>query len=172
MYANYKPSAKGYYHQRGSVEKPGRDYVFSAPDPLFCFGYGLSYTTFEYSNLKIDNRLDTPDRCVEVSCRLKNTGSRAGAEVAQLYLHDVVSSVTTPVRALKGFRKVQLQPGEEQEIRFTIPEKELMLWNKKMRQVLEPGEFEIHVGRSCQDTPLRGTFTASQQRCADDTNTL
>lgn len=172
MYANYKPSAKGYYHQRGSVEKPGRDYVFSAPDPLFCFGYGLSYTTFEYSDLKIDNRLDTPDRCVEVSCRLKNTGSRAGAEVAQLYLHDVVSSVTTPVRALKGFRKVQLQPGEEQEIRFTIPEKELMLWNKEMRQVLEPGEFEIHVGRSCQDTPLRGTFTASQQRCADDTNTL
>lgn len=157
MYANHKPSGKGYYRQRGTPEKPGRDYVFSSPDPLFCLGYGLSYTTFGYSNLSIDNQL--PEGGVSVRCRVKNTGSREGAEVVQLYIRDKVSSVTTPVKALKAFHKIFLKPGEEEEVSFTLTADDLKLWNRDMEFVLEPGEFEVYIGASVEDIRLNGTFS-------------
>ena len=158
VYANYKPSGKGYYHHRGTPEKPGRDYVFSSPDPLFCFGYGLSYTTFDYSDIQIQNHLNTGGDRVEVSCKIKNTGDRAGAEVAQLYVRDLVSSVTTPVKALKDFDKIYLQPGEKKEVKFQINKEDLKLWNTSMQRVLEPGEFEVYIGASCEDIRLKGKF--------------
>ena len=161
VYANYKPSGKGYYRHRGTPEKPGRDYVFSSPDPLYCLGYGLSYTTFEYKNIRIDNQLNSGGDVVNVYCQLQNTGSRAGAEVAQLYVRDVVSSVTTPVKALKAFDKVFLQPGETKEVKLQIKKDDLRLWNIYMKQVLEPGDFNVYVGASTEDIRLKGKFAVN-----------
>lgn len=161
VYANYKPSGKGYYHHRGTPEKPGRDYVFSSPDPLFCLGYGLSYTTFEYTDIHVDNCLNDGGDRVDVHCRIKNTGCRAGAEVVQLYVRDLVSSVTTPVKALKSFCKVFLQPGEELVVKLKIDKEDLMLWNVAMQRVLEPGDFEVYIGASSEDIRLKGSFTVN-----------
>lgn len=159
VYANYKPSSRGYYNRRGTPEKPGRDYVFSSPDPLFCFGYGVSYTTFDYSDIHVNNYLNTGGDVVEVYCRIRNTGNRAGAEVVQLYVRDLVSSVTTPVKALKAFDKVFLQPGEEKQIKFQVNKNDLRLWNVSKQWVLEPGEFEVYLGASSEDIKLKNRFT-------------
>lgn len=158
MYANYKPSGKGYYHQRGTLENPGRDYVFSSPDPLFCFGYGLSYTTFAYKDLRIENPLDQGGEAVDVFFQLTNTGRYDGAEVVQLYVRDVVSSVTTPVKALKAFDKIFLKKGETKTVHLQITKEDLMLWNRQMKRVLEPGQFELYIGASTDDVRLQGMF--------------
>ncbi|MCF0167028.1 MAG: glycoside hydrolase family 3 C-terminal domain-containing protein [Bacteroidales bacterium] len=158
MYANYKPSGRGFYHQPGTPGKSGRDYVFAAPKPLFCFGYGLSYTTFEYSDLKIENNLGQEGKGIDVYCAVTNTGSRDGAEVVQLYVRDVCSSVTTPIRALKAFEKVYLKKGETKVVHLCIAEDDLKLWDRDMQFVLEPGEFEVYVGSSAEDTRLKGKF--------------
>lgn len=162
MYANYKPSGKGYYYQRGTRDKPGRDYVFSSPDPLFCFGYGLSYTTFEYKDLQIENTLEQGGTTVNVSFQLSNSGNYDGAEVVQLYIRDVVSSVTTPVKALKAFDKVYLKRGESQIVKLQIAKEDLMLWNKQMKHVLEPGRFEVYIGASTEDIKLKGHFDVAE----------
>lgn len=162
MYANYKPSGKGYYHQRGTREKPGRDYVFSSPDPLFCFGYGLSYTTFEYKDLQIENTLEQGGSTVNVSFQLVNTGNYDGAEVVQLYVRDVVSSVTTPVKSLKAFDKVYLKRGESKIVRLQIAKEDLMLWDKQMKHILEPGRFEVYIGASTEDIKLKGHFDVAK----------
>lgn len=158
MYANHKPSARGYYHRSGTPEKPGRDYVFSAPEPLFCFGHGLSYTTFKYDNLQIDPASIATDT-IRVSCELHNNGNYDGAEVVQLYVRDMVSSVTTPVKALKAFDKVYLKRGETRKVQLGICKNDLKLWNKKMEYVLEPGDFEVYIGSSVNDIRLKGHFT-------------
>ncbi len=157
MYANYKPSGKGYYKQRGTREKPGRDYVFSSPEPLFCFGHGLSYTTFEYKNIQIENTLEHGGNAINVTCEVSNVGDYDGAEVVQLYVRDVVSSVTTPVKALKAFNKVYLKRGETQKVFLQVMKDDLKLWNKQMKHVLEPGEFKIYVGSSVEDIRLEGS---------------
>lgn len=125
-------------------------YVDEASDGLFPFGQGLSYTTFKYSNLKI-----TP---TDVSADITNTGSREGAEVAQLYIHDVVGSVTTPNKALRGFVRINLKPGETQTIHFPIGPDQLSLWNRQMKRVVEPGEFRIMIGSSSRDIRLEGSL--------------
>ncbi|MFI3315699.1 MAG: glycoside hydrolase family 3 N-terminal domain-containing protein [Rikenellaceae bacterium] len=164
MYANYKPSAKGFYRQRGSEENPGRDYVFSSPDPLFCLGYGLSYTTFEYSDIAIDySNIYKEKGELTVSFTLKNSGEMDGAEVAQLYIRDLFSSVTTPVRALKGFKKVFLKRGESTRVEINVDKSQLALWNVNMEQVVEPGTFEVHVGSSVEDIKLSSKFDISKQ---------
>ena len=158
MYADYKPSGRGFYHQSGVPGKPGRDYVFSAPKPLFCFGYGLSYTDFEYSDLKVNVRPEMEKDIVEVSCNVTNTGEYDGAEVVQLYVRDLVSSVTTPVKTLRGFEKVYLKRGETKRVTMHIAADDLKLWNQEMQFVLEPGEFEVYVGSSSEDVRLKGGF--------------
>ncbi|MCY1719397.1 glycoside hydrolase family 3 C-terminal domain-containing protein [Prolixibacteraceae bacterium Z1-6] len=155
---DYKPSGRGYYHRRGTPENPGRDYVFSSPDPLFCFGHGLSYTSFEYSNLNIATKEIKEGEPVKVSVMIKNTGDRVGKEVVQLYLRDVVSSVTTPVKLLKGFQKIELQPGESEKIEFSVDYDELSLYNLEMHKVVEPGDFEVQIGSSSDDIRLEGKF--------------
>ena len=157
--AAHKPSARGYYHKRGTPEKPGRDYVFSSPDPLFCFGYGLSYTKFEYSNLKMENKEIYQGQAIRLSLEIKNTGKFTGKEVVQLYLNDKVSSVTTPVKELKGFKKIELKPGESKSVEFEIDYDALSLWNQQMKKVVEPGEFEIMIGSSSEDIRLKDNFT-------------
>lgn len=156
---DYKPSARGINREPGTPEKPGRDYVFSSPAPLFAFGHGLSYTTFEYSDLKIDNNEST--KTVKVSVNVRNTGSRDGKEVVQLYVNDRVSSVTTPQKMLKGFDKIELKTGEQKTVNFDLPYDELALWNASMQRVVEPGEFAVMIGRSAEDIVLSGSFVVS-----------
>jgi len=155
VFYNYKPSGRGYYHKSGTPEKPGRDYVFASTDPLFPFGFGLSYTRFEYSGLKIIRKELSGADTVKLSLNVRNTGKFAGKEVIQVYINDKVSSVTTPVKALKGFKKVGILPGETVRVEFAIPCQELGLWNMDMKYVVEPGEFEIMVGASAEDIRLK-----------------
>jgi len=148
---NYKPSSKGINREPGTPEKAGRDYVFSSPDPLFTFGFGLSYTTFEYTNMKVSKTKFGAKDEILIDVDVKNTGLREGKEVVQLYVRDMVSSVETPVIQLKGFEKINLKPGEIKTVRFKIGPKDLSLWNVDMKFVTEPGEFEIMIGRSADD---------------------
>lgn len=155
---DHKPSGRGYYHQPGTPEEPGRDYVFSSPDALFCFGHGLSYTRFEYAELHIENEDLHTDQPIRLSVVVKNTGDTKGKEVVQLYLNDRVSSVTTPVKMLKGFQKIELEAGESRKVEFIVDYEELSLWNRDMVKVVEPGAFEVQVGSSSEDIRLRGEF--------------
>jgi len=125
---------------------------FDAPwTPLFPFGYGLSYTTFKISNLQLSApRIRESDR-LAVSIDVENTGRRAGDEVVQLYIRDVVASMTRPVKELKGFQRVTLQPGEKRRVEFTLTRDQLAFWNREMRFVVEPGEFRVMVGSNSQD---------------------
>ncbi len=155
VFYNFKPSGRGIYHQPGTPEKPGRDYVFSSTDPLFPFGFGLSYTQFEYSDLKIEQKELEVQDTIRISVKIKNAGAVTGKEVVQVYIHDLISSVTTPVRVLKGFKKMEVSPGEIVTMSFSVPCKELGLWDKNMNFVVEPGEFEIMIGASAEDIRLK-----------------
>lgn len=156
VFYDYKPSAKGINREPGSKEKAGRDYVFSSPDPLFPFGFGLSYTTFEYSDMQVSKKVFVKES-VDVSVLVKNTGSRTGKEVVQFYINDKRSSVTTPVMVLKRFKKIELKPGESKRVSFSIPYIELGLWNSRMEFVTEPGEFEFMFAKSAEDIQCRQT---------------
>jgi beta-glucosidase len=133
MYYNYKPSAK-------------RGYLFETTEPLFPFGWGLSYTSFELGSPRLSkDRIKTNDQ-VEVEVSVRNTGQLAGDETVQLYVRDKVASVTQPVQELKGFERVTLAPGEQRIVRFTLTPDTFRIWNDKMEHVVEPGEFEIMTG--------------------------
>lgn len=125
---------------------------------LYPFGYGLSYTTFAYSDLQIGQSVIGPGDSVQLSCRVRNTGDRAGDEIVQLYLRDELSSVTTYVKVLRGFERIRLEPGEEQTVRFTLTPQELGLWDREMRFVVEPGMFTVMIGASSEDIKLQGRF--------------
>ncbi|MBV7530082.1 glycoside hydrolase family 3 N-terminal domain-containing protein [Chitinophaga sp. sic0106] len=126
---------------------------------LYPFGYGLSYTTFEYSNLVITPDQQRQQGDIQVSVDVTNTGSKTGDEVAQLYMHDKVSSVTTYVWQLRGFERVTLKPGEKKTLHFTLHPDHLALLDKDMNWTVEPGEFEIAVGTNSEDLQLKKTFT-------------
>lgn len=127
--------------------------------PLYPFGYGLSYTTFEYSDINISPGVITPNQDVTITCKITNTGKRAGDEVVQLYTRDVLSSVTTFEKNLAGFERVHLQPGETKEVSFKVDRKSLELLNINNEWVVEPGDFRIMVGASSEDIRLNGTLT-------------
>jgi beta-glucosidase len=135
IYYNYKPTAK-------------RGYLYTSGEPLFPFGYGLSYTTFEYSNLKVSPAQIGPGGRAQVTVTVTNTGRRAGEEIVELYVRDEVSSVTRPVKELKDFRRVALAPGESATVSFAITPDKLAFYNLNMERVVEPGAFDIMVGTS------------------------
>ncbi len=145
-YYNHKVSARGFYKRPGSPEQPGRDYVFSSPAPLYPFGHGLSYTTFDYSNLTATPAAVAPDGRVEIAITLTNSGSRSGAEVVQLYLTDLVSRITPFVKRLRGFQKVLLQPGESRRLRFSLDARDFAFINEKMQPEVEAGSFRVAIG--------------------------
>lgn len=126
---------------------------------LYPFGYGLSYTTFEYSDLDITPRVITPNESATVRLKVTNTGKRAGDEVVQLYIRDVLSSITTYEKNLAGFQRIHLEPGEAQELSFTIDHKHLELLDADMKWVVEPGDFVLMAGASSEDIRLNGTLT-------------
>jgi beta-glucosidase len=137
----------------------GGKYVDMPAEPLFVFGYGLSYTRFAYSNLRVHTREVAAGETVRVEVDVENTGEREGAEIVQLYVNDVYSSVTTPVKELKAFRRVDLEPGEKKAVVLEVPYERLALVNGNLETVVEPGEFEVMVGASSRDGDLlRGTF--------------
>ena len=124
---------------------------------LYSFGHGLSYTTFEYSDIRLSARAITDKQELTVSCKVKNTGKRAGDEVVQLYIRDDVSSVTTYEKSLRGFERIHLLPGESREVNFTIYPRDLQLLDRDNRWVVEPGTFSIMIGASSTDIRLKGS---------------
>jgi len=139
-YYNYKPSSRRGYNLGFDVS------------PLFAFGHGLSYTTFSYSNLKLSSPSMKTNGTVAVSVDVKNTGNRKGAEVVQMYIRDDYSSVTRPVKELKGFKKIWLDPGQSQTVSFTITPELLSFYDKDMKWIIEPGDFTIMVGTASDQT--------------------
>jgi beta-glucosidase len=137
-YYNYKPSAR-------------RLYLFEEPGPLWAFGSGLSYTTFSYDKLAAKPERIAPDGHTTVSVTVTNTGKRAADEVVQLYIHDLVSSITRPVQELKGFRRIHLKPGEAKRVEMPLGFDELSFFDEHMKRVVEPGRFEVMVGGSATD---------------------
>jgi beta-glucosidase len=138
---NHKPSAR-------------RGYLFDDVSPLYAFGFGLSYTSFALSNVRLDDAVIPPDESTTVRVDVKNIGERAGTEVVQMYIRDVVSSVTRPVKELKGFAKVRLAPGESTTVAIPIDPSALAFYDVGMRRVVEPGEFRVMVGTSSRDEDL------------------
>jgi beta-glucosidase len=143
-----------YYNRRPTSF---RSHLDLARTPLWPFGHGLSYTTFTISNLRVTPETIGPSGKVSVTVDVANTGSRAGDEVVQLYLRDVVSSVTRPVKELRGFERVTLAPGEKKTVTFTLGPDALSLVDRRMQRVVEPGRFEVKAGAS-SDTVVTGTF--------------
>jgi beta-glucosidase len=124
----------------------GRTYRYFKGEPLFGFGFGLSYTSFAYSNLRFESRTVKAGQPVKVMVDVKNVGDRAGDEVVQLYLTDVAASVPVPIRSLIGFDRISLRPGEKRTVSFTITPRQMSLIDDAGKRIIEPGEFLVSAG--------------------------
>lgn len=129
-------------------------YIDVKNSPLYPFGYGLSYTTFKYSNMSLSNNQISKTDSVQVSVTVTNTGGRAGQEIVQLYIHDLFAGVTRPVKELRGFRKIYLNSGESKRVTFTVGPEDLSFYNREMEKVVEPGKFKIMIGSSSHNKDL------------------
>jgi beta-glucosidase len=138
MFYNVKPSAR-------------RGYLFDSVAPLFPFGYGLSYTSFQVGAPQLSIGHIAVDGSVTVSVPVRNTGNREGDETVQLYIHQLVGSVTRPVKELKAFERVTLAAGETKTVAFNLTPETFRMWNIDMQRVVEPGEFEIMAGPDSVD---------------------
>jgi beta-glucosidase len=134
------------------------DYVSLSCTPLFAFGHGLSYTRFAFDNLRIEPKHVEIDGSVTVNVDIRNVGDREGDEVVQLYVHDVLASVTRPVMELKSFKRISLQPAEKRTVTFTLPVRQLGFYDITMRFVVEPGDIEVMIGAASDDIRVSGTF--------------
>ncbi len=150
LHYNHKPTGRAYHYN----DNDGK--------PQFPFGYGLSYSSFEYSNLVITPAEAAVGVPVTVSAEIRNTSAVAGDEVVQLYVHDQLASVAVPVKQLCGFERIHLAPGEQKRVSFTLDDRHLALWNQQMKRVVEPGGFEIMVGSSSEDIRLNGNLVVKE----------
>src|SRR5690606_10224729 len=141
-----RPLAEGKWFQ-----KFRSNYLDVSNDPLYPFGYGLSYTTFSYSDVSLSSSALKGNQTLKASVTVTNTGSYDGKEVVQLYIRDVVGSVTRPVKELKGFQKIELKAGESKTVTFTITPEDLKFYNYDLKHVWEPGEFVIMIGGNSRD---------------------
>jgi beta-glucosidase len=146
LYYNHKPTGRG------------DDYVDLTGQPLFPFGFGLSFTTFEYTGLRVEPAQISALESATVRCTVTNTGSAAGDEVVQLYVRDVLASVARPVMELRGFQRVRLQPNESREVTFQVGPEHLRMLDREMNWIVEPGAFRLMVGASSKDIRLRGAL--------------
>ena len=183
LFGDYNPSAKLpitiplsvgqipiYYSHfntgRPAVSDDNRFYTSSYNDlsiyPKYEFGYGLSYSSFEYSNLKLSKKKMSSIDQIDVSVTIKNTGKYDGEEIVQLYLHDLVGSIARPVKELKDFKKIKLQAGQSITINFVIDTEKLSFYNQQLKWVAEPGEFDLMIGASSRDIRLKDTFELVQ----------
>lgn len=150
-----------YYNRKPSAFS---EYLTTDTKPLFPFGHGLSYTTFEYSDLEIKPETTLPGGYVDISFKIKNTGKIAGDEVVQLYIHDEWASVERPVKELKGFKRIHLKPQEEKRVTFRLFTDQLAFYDEAMRFVVEAGTFEVMIGSSSEDIRLVGKFEVSETK--------
>jgi beta-glucosidase len=148
-----------YYYRKPTAQM---HYMDSTREPLYPFGWGLSYTTFEYSDLSVSPDSIGTSGSVEVSVQVTNTGKVSGDEVVQLYIRDEVSSVTRPVKELKGFRRITLDTGETQTVEFTLGQDAFSFLNRDMQPVVEPGTFKIMVGGNSVDL-IETTLTVTEE---------
>lgn len=157
IYYSAKNTGRPLGNKDGIFEKFKSNYIDMRNEPLFPFGYGLSYTKFEYSNLKISSNKITDKQTLTVSVDVTNTGNFDGKETVQLYTRDLVGSVTRPIKELKGFQKIDLKKGEKQTVVFQLSAQDLKFYNSELQFVAEPGDFEVFVGTN-SDTTLKTKF--------------
>jgi beta-glucosidase len=137
----------------------GRTYMYFDKPVLYPFGYGLSYTTFKYSNLRLSADKISRDGSIKIGCTVQNTGNYKGDEVVQVYVRDIKASIKVPIRQLKRFQRITLKPGEHKTASFNLPAAELSFYDIKSNDfIVEPGEFEVQIGSSSEDIRLRKTF--------------
>jgi beta-glucosidase len=179
LYGNYNPAAKlpitfprtegqiPIYYNHFNTGRPAKNdsdvnytsaYIDLRNSPQYAFGHGLSYTAFKYSNLKFSKKTMQKNESITVSFDLQNTGKYAGEEVTQFYLRDMVSQPVRPVKELKGFQKLMLQPGETKTISFTIDKEKLAFYNEKLDRITQPGEFRLVIGSASDDIRLQDSF--------------
>jgi beta-glucosidase len=179
LFGDYNPSAKltmtfplsvgqiPVYYSHFNTGRPAQNdqdrnyrsaYIDLSIYPKYEFGYGLSYTSFKYSDLKLDSKQMKADEKIEVSVTITNTGKYDGEEIVQLYLRDLVGSITRPVEELKDFQKIFLKAGESKTIKFIIDKEKLSFYNQKLEWVAEPGEFDLMIGASSRDIRLQEKF--------------
>jgi beta-glucosidase len=174
IFGDYNPSGKlpisfpavtgqipVYYNRKPSAFT---DYVDATAKALYPFGHGLSYTNFEYSNLEIKPQIVNSLEPVEISFKIKNVGKLSGEEVVQLYIHDEIASLERPVKELKGFKKVYLNPGEEKTVKFILYPEQLAFYDEFMRFIVERGNFEVMIGSSSEDIKLKGNFQVKETK--------
>lgn len=145
---NHLPSDKGFYQNHGSIDKPGMDYVFSSPKPLWSFGYGMSYTDIQITNACINKSLFNRNDSIQLAVSLTNKGKRSGKEVVQVYFRDCFSSSATPVQRLCAFEKIALQPDETKQVIIQVPIRNLSFTDNNEINRLEDGAFELQIGNS------------------------
>ena len=153
------PFKPGSHANQSSAPDPNGYGKTSVNGPLYPFGHGLSYTSFEYSDLSIKPELQTTNGDIQISVNITNTGKVKGDEVVQLYIKDIISSVTVYEMQLRGFERIKLDPGEKKRLNFLLKPADLMLLDRNMNWVVEPGEFEILIGSSSTDIRERKKFT-------------
>jgi beta-glucosidase len=156
VYYNAKKS-KAYWLREGW----GHPYVDMEPTPLFPFGHGLSYTKFEYDNLRLGAGRIGPGDSIEIEAEIRNAGERYGEEIAQLYVQDVITSVSMPAMELKGFARVGLEPGQKKTVGFRLTPDLLSLVDRNLERIVEPGRFKVMIGSSSEDIRLRGEFVVT-----------
>jgi len=155
------------YDRRISSSAEFGQYVETPWEPLYPFGHGLSYTEFAYSDLEITPQQVQDEEEIRISCEVQNVGERTGDEVVQLYIHDLVATVTRPRKELKGFQRITLEAGERKRLTFALPIELLSYHDRDMNLVVEPGEFEVMVGASSEDIRLKGKFQLQEKRDVD-----
>ena len=155
LYYNHLPTGRPKAEGDNTFNKFRSAYLDVTNDPLYPFGYGLSYTTFSYSDLSLDKTEMSADGSVKATVTVTNTGDYDGVEVVQLYIHDVAASISRPVKELKGFERISLAKGESKEVTFTITAEQLKFYNYDLDYVVEPGEFEVMVGPDSTDKNLK-----------------
>ena len=177
LYGDYNPSGKlpmtfprnigqiPIYYNYKNTGRPTKEphvfwshYIDSENTPLYPFGYGLSYTKFEYKNLKINGETFSINDSIEITIDIENTGKFEGKEIIQLYIRDLYASITRPVKELKAFKSINLKPGEIKTIKFSLTKKDLGYYNNKGNFIIESGEFEIHIGTNSSDTIKKTIF--------------
>jgi beta-glucosidase len=156
IFYNHKPS--------GNKSHIYTDYVNMPVTPLFPFGHGLSYTTFAYADMEISKPKASANQTVEISCKVTNTGSVAGDEIAQLYIRDEYATLPRPMKELKGYYRVKLAPGESQKLTFSLPVNQLAYYSLQKELIVEAGKILVMVGSSSLDIRLNGEFEISGEK--------